>query len=222
MDACCPADLETGFDERIAARDLEAYQRDGLPADQRKLLAALVAGGVEGRTILDIGGGIGAIHHEILRAGARSVTDVDGSTAYLHAAQQEAQRQGDLDRISYRHGDFVTLAGGIDPADAVILLRVLCCYPDMSALVRASVAKARTWYGLIYPRSTWWLRAAAAVYDVLRPLTGPASGPGHVHPERDIDAAIRAEGFTPVVTDATWFWRIALYRRVAAPPAQGR
>ena len=222
MDPCCPADLETGFDERIAARDLEAYRRDGLAADQRKLLAALVAEGVEGRTILDIGGGIGAIHHEILRAGALSVTDVDGSTAYLRAAQQEARKHGDLDRISYRHGDFVELAGGIEPADAVILLRVLCCYPDMGALVRASTAKARTWYGLIYPRSTWWMRAAGTVYDVLRPLTGPASGPGHVHAEHDIDATVRSAGFTSVVTDATWFWRVALYRRVAAPLAQGR
>ena len=127
-------ELERGFDERVAARDLAAYRRDGLPADQRRLLAGLVADGLAGQTVLDIGGGIGAIHHDLLRAGARSVTDVDGSTAYLNAAQEEARRQGDVDRIDYRHGDFVQLADGIEPADVVILLRVLCCYPDMPAL----------------------------------------------------------------------------------------
>lgn len=222
MDTCCPADLETGFDDRIAARDLERYRHGGLAPDQRRLLSALLAEGVTERTILDIGGGVGAIHHELLGAGARSVTDVDGSSAYLTIAQEEARRHGDLDRISYRQGDFVELADEIEPADIVVLLRVLCCYPDMRALVRASARRARRSYGVIYPRSTWWMRAASAAYDALRPVAGATAGPGHVHSERDIDAAIRREGFTPVVVDSTWYWRIALYRRTAAGRFGGR
>ena len=178
------------------------------------MLDALVADGLGGQTVLDIGGGIGAIHHDLLRNGARSVTDVDGSTAYLDAAREEARRQGDVDRIDYRHGDFVQLADGIEPADVVILLRVLCCYPDMSTLVQASARRARRSYGLIYPRSTWWMRAAAAAFDAVRPVEGSVSGPGYVHAERDVDKAVRGEGFESVVSDATFFWRIALYRRV--------
>ena len=183
------------------------------------MLDALVADGVDGLTVLDIGGGIGAIHHDLLRAGARSVTDVDGSTAYLDAAREEARRQGHAARIDYRHGDFVQLATGITPADIVILLRVLCCYPDMHALVQASAGRARRSYGVIYPRSTWWMRAAAAVFDAVRPVEGSVSGPGYVHAERDVDRAVRGEGFAPVVTDATFYWRIALYRRVETPAA---
>ena len=216
MDPCCATDLETGFDAGVAARDLAAYRKDGLPADQRRLLATLIADGVDGRTVLDIGGGIGAIHHELLGAGARSVTDVDGSTAYLGVAQQEARRQGHIDRIDYRHGDFVQLADDIEPADIVTLVRVLCCYRDMPALVRASARRARHSYGVIYPRSTWWMRAAARAYGAVRPATGPVSGPGYVHPEQEVDATVRREGFTPVVTDSTWYWRVALYRRSAA------
>jgi magnesium-protoporphyrin O-methyltransferase len=142
--------------------------------------------------------------------------DVDGSTAYLDAAREEARRQGDIDRIDYRHGDFVQLAEGIPPADVVILLRVLCCYPNMPALVHASARRARRSYGVIYPRSTWWMRAAAAAFDAIRPVEGSASGPGYVHPESDVNAAIRTEGFTPFLYDATFFWRLALYRRVGA------
>ena len=216
MDPCCTAELERGFDERVAARDLAAYRRDGLPGDQRRLLAGLLADDLGGKTVLDIGGGIGAIHHDLLRAGARSVTDVDGSTAYLDAARQEARRQGHVDRIGYRHGDFVDLADGIEPADVVILLRVLCCYSDMPALVQASARRARRSYGVIYPRSTWWMRAAAAGFDAVRPVAGSVSGPGYVHKESDVDTAVRAEGFTPVLSETTWFWRVALYRRAAA------
>jgi SAM-dependent methyltransferase len=216
MDPCCTVELERGFDERVAAQDLAAYRRDGLPADQLRLLAGLVSDGLGGQTVLDIGGGIGAIHHDLLRAGARSVTDVDGSTAYLNVAREEARRQGDVDRIDYRHGDFVELASETEPADVVILLRVLCCYPDMEALVRVSAQRARRSYGVIYPRSTWWMRAAAAAFDAVRPVAGSTSGPGYVHAESDVDAAVRKEGLTPVLTDATFFWRVSLYRRTAA------
>jgi magnesium-protoporphyrin O-methyltransferase len=222
MTEACSCDLETGFDEEVAARDLAAYRRHGLPLDQRRLLAAIVAGGIEGRTVLDVGAGVGAIHHELLDAGARSVTDVDGSTAYLNVAQEEARRRGDLDRITYRHGDFVQLAEDVEPADVVLLLRVLCCYPDMPSLVRASAGRARRSYGLIYPRSTWWMRAAGAVYDALRPVVGPNVGPGYVHAEREVDAAVRREGFELVAHDSTWLWRVALYERVAGTPDQGR
>jgi SAM-dependent methyltransferase len=213
VDTCCANDLERGFGARDIAEDLAAYRRGGLGADQRKLLAALLADGVDGKTVLDIGGGIGAIHHDLLRAGARSITDVDGSSAYIAAAQDEARRQGDADRIDYRHGDFVQLVEGIEPADIVILLRVLCCYPDMPALVRASVLRARRSYGVIYPRSTWWMRAAASVYGAFRSPDGPLSGPGYVHLESDIDTAVRSQGFSPIFEDSTWFWRVVLYRR---------
>ena len=213
MDTCCAADLEGGFGACDVADDIAAFRREGLGADQRKLLAALVADGVDGKTVLDIGGGIGAIHHGLLRAGARSVTDVDGSSAYIAAAQDEARRQGLLDRIAYHHGDFVELADGIQPADIVILVRVLCCYPDMPALIRASAAHAKHSYGLIYPRSTWWMRAAALAFPALRHLKCPISGPGHVHLEADIDTAVRSQGFSPIVDDTTWYWRVVLYRR---------
>lgn len=223
MDPCCATslatDLESGFGARDVADDLAAYRRNGLGADQRKLLGALVADGVDGKAVLDIGGGIGAIHHDLILAGARSITDVDGSSAYIAAAQAEAARQGISDRIAYQHGDFVELAEGIERADVVILLRVLCCYPDMPALVRASARRARQSYGVIYPRSTWWMRAAGVVYGVLRSRTGLLLGPGYVHAERDVDAAIREEGFALVANDETWLWRIALYRRVEARAA---
>jgi magnesium-protoporphyrin O-methyltransferase len=210
---CCQPDLETEFDERVVARDLEAYRSRGLPTVTRRLFEALVAAGVEGRTLLDIGGGVGAIHHELLRAGMLTVTDVDGSTVYLSAARREAERQGDVDRISYRHGDFVQLADEVEPADVVTLIAVLCCYPHMESLVRLSTARARHLYGLVYPRSTWWMRAAAAAFRAVHPILG--SGPGFIHAERDVDAIAREASLVPVAQMTSSYWRVAVYRRAA-------
>ncbi|MGZ8690915.1 MAG: class I SAM-dependent methyltransferase, partial [Aeromicrobium sp.] len=45
-------------------------------------------------TVLDIGGGVGAVHHELLHSGAATAVDVDASRAYIAVAREEAERQG--------------------------------------------------------------------------------------------------------------------------------
>jgi tRNA A58 N-methylase Trm61 len=70
---------------------------------------------VSSAPLFDIGGGIGAIQHELLAAGAAHATSVDASAAYLEAAREESIRHGLGDRVTYRHGDFVELAESIPP-----------------------------------------------------------------------------------------------------------
>jgi hypothetical protein len=43
-------------------------------------------------TLLDIGGGFGAIHHELLKNGLRHAESVEAATAYIDAAQEGARR----------------------------------------------------------------------------------------------------------------------------------
>lgn len=209
----CGCDLEGPFDERTVRGDLEAYRQHGTPTPTRRLVKLLRSGGIRGRTFLDIGGGVGAIHHDLLDAGAAAVTDVDGSATYLAAASAEARRRGHQGRIRYRHGDFVELSDDIEPSDVVTLVAVLCCYPRMEPLVRASAAHARRRYGLVYPRSAWWMRAAAAVY---RALGRVGAGPGFVHAEEDVRRVIRDEGFDLRAEASTWYWRVELYERIAS------
>src|SRR5207245_1276220 len=83
--------------------------------------AERVRRGVIGKTALDIGAGVGAVHIALLSAGAVSATDVDVSAAYLKAAQSEATRLGFAERTRYVHGDFVQQAENIEPADVVTL-----------------------------------------------------------------------------------------------------
>ena len=40
----------------------------------------------------------------------------------------------------------------IEAADVVTLDRVICCYPDMEALVGRSAERALRLYGLVHPR----------------------------------------------------------------------
>src|SRR5215470_1332119 len=109
--------LESLFDSRMAESDLKDLRRRGPSKTTRMLIEALVRRGVAGKTALDIGAGVGAVHLGLLAAGATSATDVDVSAAYLKAAQGEATRLGYADRTKYVHGDFVQQAENIESAD---------------------------------------------------------------------------------------------------------
>lgn len=210
---CCQTDYDDLFGERTAHQQLEAYRRRGAERHTGTLIEALVAEDVQGATLLDIGGGIGAIQLGLLAAGAASSVDVDASHAYLAAAQLEAERRGIGSRTDYRYGDFVALGDEVDAADVVTLDRVICCYPDMPALVGASVDHARRLYGLLYPVDRWWIRASAAAGNlVLRALR--RSFRIHVHRTAEVDALIRSRGFERAAGRQWVVWQMAVYRRV--------
>ena len=54
----------------------------------------------------------------------------------------------------------------VSPADAVILDRVICCYPRLHELLSASARKAERFLVLSYPRETWWVRLAFVLYNL--------------------------------------------------------
>jgi magnesium-protoporphyrin O-methyltransferase len=204
--------LENLFDDRMAESDLKDLRRRGPSKTTRMLIEALVRRGVIGKTALDIGAGVGAVHLALLSAGAVSATDVDVSGAYLKAAKGEATRLGLADHTRYIQGDFVQQAENIEPADVVTLDRVVCCYPDMQALVGASVAHARSLYGLIFPRDIWWMRWGAAVGNLF-PRLMRSGFQFYVHRTARVDAIARDSGFERVYTGRTALWQVIVYGR---------
>ena len=204
--------LEQLFDEKTAAQDLKAYRKKGPSKTTRLLLAALKSAGVEGATVLDIGGGVGAIQHDLLQAGAGRAIHVDASTAYLDAAKNEAEQQGHAERVEYHFGNFVDLAPDLAAADIVTLDRAICCYPDMPALVGLSAGKARRLYGLVYPRDTWWMRLGSRLLNGFLWLQRTPYR-FFVHSRQDVEAVVRESGLTRHYYHQTFLWRIAVYRR---------
>jgi Methyltransferase domain len=203
------------FDERLVQGEVRTYRRNGPDQQSRELAGALLREGLQGATAVDIGAGVGAIGHQLVAAGAAQLTDVDGSPAYLAAAREEAERLGTADRWQFLEGDYVALAGDIGQVDVVTLGRVLCCYEDWRVLVSASTARARRLYGVIYPVSRWWIRAGAAVANAIAGLFTDKLRI-YIHPDRQVDTAIRAAGFEPIHQHRGLFWQTVAYRRVAA------
>ena len=212
MSCCHCQGAETLFDAKVATKELRQYRRRGPRKTTRLLLDALKVNGIAGRTLLDIGGGVGVIQHELLRAGAAQASGVEASTAYLAAAREEATRQGHADRLRLDHGNFVDLAPRLPPADIVTLDRVICCYPDMPALVGLSAAHAREAYGLVYPRDTWWVKLGLALGNLaLWARRTPFRT--YAHPTAAVDALVRGQGFTPRFSRRTFIWQVVVYGR---------
>ncbi|MFV9503403.1 MAG: class I SAM-dependent methyltransferase [Oscillochloridaceae bacterium umkhey_bin13] len=209
---CCHhcQDAENIFDQRDARRRLARYQRHGPEGTTRVLIEALREAGVSGATMLDIGGGVGVVHHELLRLGAASATDVDASSAYLAVAQQESVRRGHAERVRYLHGDFVTLAPRIEPSDIVVLDRVVCCYPAMPALVGAAASRTKRLLGLVYPRDAWWVCLGIRAANLGLALQRSAFRI-YCHSSTAVEAELRKAGFTRSMHRTRGLWQIEIY-----------
>lgn len=203
--------LDRTFNDKVARNDLRDYLRDG-PDRSTALLIDALRPDAAGRSLLDVGGGIGAIQLELLGAGLALATDVDASAAYVETARGEAARRGLADRITYRRGDFVEVADDVGPADLVTLDRVICCYPDLDALAWKAAERARRRLGVVHPHDAWWMRVSAAVLNVVgRPFGCPRF---FVHRTRRLEGILRTAGLERDWLGGTRLWRVAVYRRV--------
>jgi len=211
----CDCGCANVFTNREAENDVKRYRRSGPDSTTRALIEAVVAEGVNGATLLDIGGGVGAISFELLAAGAASALSVDATEAYVAVARQEAERRGVADRFTAQLGDFVALAADIERADVVTLDKVVCCYPDMPKLVGRASDRARLMIGLVYPRVTWWNRIASRLLSAWSWLTRDPTR-WYLHRTPDIDGVLRAAGFERHEVTRDFIWHVVLYRRQAA------
>jgi SAM-dependent methyltransferase len=206
------------FDAKRARSQLDKFRRKGADRTTRMLIedaqAAMPRRG-DGRspsTLLDVGGGVGAIHHTLLNRGVERAVHVDASSAYLGAAREETERQGHTSRVEFVQGDFVDVADRVPSADVVTVDRVICCYHDMQQLVSRSGAKARFVYGAVYPREGWWTRLAIAASNVYFRVSGSPFRT-FLHSPPDIDSVLVAQGLQRRSVRRTLVWEVAVYTR---------
>ena len=212
MAHCQCEGIEQRFGTERVTQELANYRKQGAARTTRLLIEALQTDPLEGLTLLDIGGGIGAIAHAVLPAGVSQALDVDASAAYIAAAREEAERRGLAERMSFAHGNFVELAPTIPAADLVTLDRVICCFDDMPALVSLSAARARRLYGLVFPRDTWWMRLFGQARTVMLALARTPMR-FYVHSAAAVDAVVRAQGLERKSSQVVGLWQVVLYAR---------
>jgi hypothetical protein len=164
MSGCCARHgQEQLFGDRFAERAARRYRRKGPDAMARALARRASAGGLEGATVLEIGGGIGQVLLELLKAGARAGEVVELVPSYEPHVRTLAVEAGVDERASFRTADLVADPAARREADIVVLNKVVCCTPDGIELAAIAASLARRTIVLSFPRDVWWTRFFFAV-----------------------------------------------------------
>lgn len=215
MPDCCSAKgYRWVFSERMAQSDAKRYRSRGLDATSKRIVDFLKRQGVEGRTVLEVGGGVGAIQIELLKAGAARAVNVEITPTYEKVASGLLSEAGLSDRVERKVTDFARAGDEVAAADIVILNRVICCYPDMPRLAGAAAEHAQEVLVMSFPRRTWWTRAGLGVGNALLWLTRREF---HifVHDPGQIFATSESRGLRRVLDQPGRLWMVAALTRSA-------
>ena len=204
---------DSQFDSATANRDLRRYHRKGPDAPTRAIVRAVRAIALPaGGTLLDIGGGVGAIHHLLLERDFTQARQVDASAAYLAVAAAEASRIGHRELVEFLHADFGAVADDVPAADLVTLDRVVCCDPDYARLLGPAATHARRALALSYPRPRLLVRMVVVIVNAMRRLAG-RSFRVYLHPPGAIRAVLERSGLHSKWSGGTWIWAVELFVR---------
>jgi magnesium-protoporphyrin O-methyltransferase len=200
------------FKPRMARRSLNRYRSRGLDRLDRAVLATASVGGVEGSDVLEIGGGIGAIQSELLDSGARRGEIVELVPVWEPYAAELAREKGHAEQTTFRVVDVLEEPETVEPADVVVLNRVVCCSPDGVELARSAARLTRRTLVLSFPRNALWLRAGARVMNAAFRVMG-RSYRLFLHPRSALVAAAGAEGLALEDEGRTFAWEYLGFRR---------
>lgn len=205
--------IEKLFNEKSAMKELKAYRKKGPSKSTQLLIDTLKNQGIENSTLLDIGGGVGAIQFELLEGGVKSTTGVDASSGYLAAIKTESKERGLEDRMSFQHGDFIDIAPTLEAADIVTLDKVICCYHDMEALVTSSVKLAKKYYAVIFPLDNFLIKMV--MQGILNNFMRLSRNPFRtfVHPTAEVEKIVNQHGFKRIAYQRKSIWQVIVYAK---------
>jgi magnesium-protoporphyrin O-methyltransferase len=185
------------------------------------MVAFLEREGVEGATVLEVGGGVGAIQIELLKRGAERTVNLELSAAYDLEADRLLREAGFEGRAERRLADIAADPADVEPADVVVLNRVVCCYPDYERLLGAVAEHARRLVVFSYPPRNVVSRLLVASQNIFFRLLGREFRT-FAHPPAAMLAVLEQRGFRRSFAHHTVVWRAAGLERApaAALPSQ--
>jgi len=212
-DCCTPKGYRQIFSEKNAAGEAKRYRRKGLDGTSKRIFDFIRARGVEGKTLLEVGGGIGAIEIELLKAGMARAINVELTPTYEVAARELLVEAGLTDHVERKVMDFAQAGPEVETADVVVMNRVICCYPDMPKLAGAAANRTKGLLVMSYPNRRWWTRLGLTVanfgFRVIR-----LQFQVFLHPPDLIQAAVQERGFRTRFNERGLLWQVNAFERI--------
>ena len=218
MPCSCSADRLDIFDEKAARRALRRYLDDGLGgSDALRIAAWAEDGGLDGRSVVEVGGGIGQIQAELLRRGAAIGRVVELVPDYEGPAGELTREAGVADRSSFVLADLLEEPESVEPADIVVLRRVVCCTPDGPELLAAAAGKARQTLFASYPRDRALVRLVFRLENLGMALFRKRFR-SFVHRPEQLERAVAGRGFARARVARGVVWETAQFVPIDTQP----
>ena len=213
-DCCTPKGYRQIFSEKNAAGEAKRYRRKGLDGTSKRIFDFIRECGVEGKTLLEVGGGIGAIEIELLKAGMARAINVELTPTYEAAADELLVEAGLTDQVERMVMDFAQAEPEVETADVVVMNRVICCYPDMPKLAGVAANRTKGLLVMSFPNRRWWTRLGLTVanfgFRVIR-----LQFRVFLHPPELIQAAVLQHGFRTRFNERGLLWQVNAFERIA-------
>jgi 2-polyprenyl-3-methyl-5-hydroxy-6-metoxy-1,4-benzoquinol methylase len=213
-DCCTPKGYGQIFSAKNAAGEAKRYRHKGLDGTSKRMFDFVRERGVEGKTLLEVGGGIGAIEIELLKAGMARAINVELTPTYEAAARELLAEAGLTDYVERRVMDFAQSGPEVETADVVVMNRVICCYPDMPKLAGAAANRTKGLLVMSFPNRRWWTRLGLTVanfgFRVIR-----LQFRVFLHPPELIQAAVQQHGFRTRFNERGLLWQVNAFERIA-------
>ena len=220
MSCCTPTGYRTIFGPKTVDRDVRRYAKKGLVPSARWVFECLHTADITGRTVLEIGGGIGDLQIELLEAGAAHATNIELIDTYEDAAGTLIAERGLEQRIDRRISDFALDADAAPTADVVVMHRVVCCYPDPDTLIAAACEHSADQVAITVPNESWWVKLGFATMNTwlrVRRIGFQA----YVHPVERMAAVAAIHGFHLTHKQRRRMWTSMMLARESAGSAGG-
>jgi magnesium-protoporphyrin O-methyltransferase len=213
MGECCGGSgYQETFGDGFARRVSRRYRQRGLDRTQRRLVDFLAERGIEGASVLEIGGGVGELQVELLRRGADRATNLEISENYEAEAAALLRETGLADRVTRRLHDIATAPDEVPEADVVLLHRVVCCYPDYERLLGAAATHARRLLVFSHPPRNLVIRAVQGMENLVRRLQGNDFR-AFAHPPAAMVEVVQANGLTQQYRHQGIAWTVVGFAR---------
>lgn len=210
--SCCSADGADKFFSKQAKRYAKKFRKKGLDKASQHIVEGLTKLGVDSKSLLEIGCGVGGLHLTLLKQGAASAQGVEVSKGMLDAAKVIASDMGLAEKVSYHCGDFVELNGDLSQADIVVMDKVICCYADPIKLIKKSAFHTRSILAVSYPRKSLLAKVGFSVPSKMGELLRWSFHP-YYHETALIEQTIEECGLNEVFSATTPIWQIRIYRK---------
>jgi 2-polyprenyl-3-methyl-5-hydroxy-6-metoxy-1,4-benzoquinol methylase len=203
------------FFTKNARRYIKQFQKKGLAKEQQYLVEGMLQSSIKGKTVLEIGCGVGGVHLTLLKQGASFATGIEISEGMIEAAKQFAKELGYESNTRYVLGDFVQTHGSIQRADITVLDKVVCCYENLDALLSKSLNHTTQIYALSYPKPSAIVKMSFQILIFLAAVLKWSFRP-YWHDWDRMISTIEHSGFYEQYQRTTLMWSVRIYKRISS------